>query len=91
MAGAFDESAAIAELLGEIKLLRSDMTWVRSAIDTQAGSQLEIFERLRAVEQDLAAIKAGQAPRMSGWAMLGIIGSVAVAILVILDRIYINQ
>lgn len=91
MAPAFDESAAIAELLGEIKLLRSDMSWVRSAIDTQAGSQVEIFERLRAVEQDLAAIKAGQTPRMSGWSVLGIVGSIAVAILLILDRIYINQ
>lgn len=52
---------------------------------------LEVFERLRSIENDLATMKANQKPPMSGWAVLGIVVSVAATLLVILDRIYVNQ
>ena len=52
---------------------------------------LEVFERLRSIENDMATLKANQKPPMSAWAVLGIVVSVAATILVILDRIYVNQ
>lgn len=52
---------------------------------------VEIFERLRKIENDLAAIEAKQRPPVSGWAIFGIVASVAATLLIILDRIYVNQ
>lgn len=52
---------------------------------------VEIFERLRKIETDLAAIEAKQKPPISGWAIVGIIGSVLATCLIVLDRIYVNQ
>lgn len=51
----------------------------------------EIFDRLRAIETDLSALKANQRPPISGWAIFGIVGSIAATVLIILDRIYVNQ
>lgn len=52
---------------------------------------LEVFERLRKIETDIATMQANQKPPMSGWAVLGIIATVAATVLIILDRIYVNQ
>ncbi len=52
---------------------------------------VEIFERLRKIETDLAALEAKQKPPMSGWTIFGIVATVAVSVLLILDRIYVNQ
>lgn len=52
---------------------------------------VEIFDRLRKIETDLAAINAKQAPRISGWTLFGIIVTVIAGALVVLDRIYISQ
>lgn len=52
---------------------------------------VEIFDRLRKIETDLAAIEAKQRPPVSGWAIFGIVASVLTTAFIILDRIYVNQ
>lgn len=52
---------------------------------------VEIFERLRKIETDLAAIEAKQRPPISGWTVFGIVATVVVSALILLDRIYVNQ
>lgn len=87
----FDEPGAFQELLGEIKALRTDMGWIRSTLESQGANVVDIYDRLRALETDVASIKAGQKPPVSGWTIFGVVATIAVSILVILDRIYINQ
>lgn len=89
--GDFDEPGAFKELLGEIKLLRADIGWIRGSLDTNTENVVELFERLRRVENDIAAIKAGQKPTISWPAVVTIVISALVALVAILDRIYVNQ
>lgn len=77
--------------MSELDGVVADLRWMRKSMENSDKVTLEIFERLRAIETDLATMKANQKPPMSAWAVLGIVVSVAATILVILDRIYVNQ
>lgn len=77
--------------MSELDGVVADLRWMRKSMENSDKVTLEIFERLRAIETDLATMKANQKPPMSGWAVLGIVVSVAATLLVILDRIYVNQ
>lgn len=87
----FDEPVAFKELLGEIKLLRSDLTWVREKINTQTDNVSSLYDRVREVETAIARIEARQKPTVAWPAIVTIIISVAVAVLAVADRIYVNQ
>lgn len=69
-------------------VVKNDLAWIRKAMETQESSQLEIFERLRRIEADLEALKAAQRPPISGWTIFGVVTSVVVGAIIILDRIY---
>jgi hypothetical protein len=88
---AFDELGAFQELLGEVKALRTDMTWLKASIEAQGTNVVEIYSRLRELETDVASIKANQRPPISGWALFGIVATVVATVLLVLDRIYVNQ
>lgn len=77
--------------MSELDTITADLKWMRKNMEQHDQLMLEVFERLRSIENDLATMKANQKPPMSGWAVLGIVVSVAATILVILDRIYVNQ
>lgn len=77
--------------MSELDALAADLRWMRKNMENQDKISAEIFERLRAIETDLSALKANQRPPLSGWTIFGVIATVAVSILVILDRIYVNQ
>lgn len=87
----FDEPVAFKELLGEIKLLRSDLTWVREKLNSQSDNVSSLYDRVREVETTIARIEARQKPTVAWPAIVTIIVSVAVAILAVADRIYVNQ
>lgn len=69
-------------------VVKNDLAWIRKSMETQEDNQAEIFERLRRIEADLEALKAAQRPPISGWTIFGIVATVAVSVLLILDRIY---
>ena len=69
-------------------VVKNDLAWIRKSMETQESAQAEIFERLRRIEADLEALKAAQRPPISGWTIFGIVATVAVSVLLILDRIY---
>ena len=77
--------------MSELDALAADLRWMRKNMENQDKISAEIFERLRAIETDLSALKANQRPPISGWAIFGIVGSVMATALIILDRIYVNQ
>lgn len=77
--------------MSELDTITADLKWMRKNMENHDQLMLEVFERLRSIENDLATMKANQKPPMNGWAVLGIVVSVAATILVILDRIYVNQ
>lgn len=77
--------------MSELDALAADLRWMRKSMEDHDKFMAEMFERLRAIENDLSAIKASQRPPISGWAIFGIVASVAATILIILDRIYVNQ
>lgn len=77
--------------MSELDALAADLRWMRKNMENQDKIMAEVFDRLRKIETDLAAMSANQKPPMSGWAVLGVVVSVAATVLLILDRIYINQ
>ena len=81
-------NARIAELFGEMRLLRSDTKWMREEMARQSVTVKDLDERVRDLEQSLARIEAKQKPALGWPAIVATIVSVSVAILAILDRIY---
>lgn len=77
--------------MSELDALTADLRWIRKNMENHDTIMVEIFERLRKIETDLAAIEAKQKPPISGWSLFGIIVTIVVGILVVLDRIYVNQ
>lgn len=78
-------------VMSELDALAADLRWMRKNMEQQDKISSEIFDRLRAIENDLAALKANQKPAVSGWTVFGIVATIAVSVLLILDRIYVNQ
>lgn len=77
--------------MSELDALSADLRWIRKNMESQDRIMAEIFERLRVIENDLAAIQAKQRPPISGWTVFGIVATVAVSVLLILDRLYVGQ
>lgn len=77
--------------MSDVDVLKADLSWIRKSMEKQEANQAEIFSRLRQIESDLESIKATQKPPINGWALVGVIVSVIVGILLVLDRIYVNQ
>lgn len=76
------------ELLGELKLLRSDTAWMRKEMTRQAGTVKDLDERVRDLEQALARIEAKQKPTIAWPAVVAALVASVVAIISILDRLY---
>lgn len=60
-------------------------------MESQDRLMAEIFERLRTIETELASIQAKQKPPINGWTVFGIVATLAVSALLILDRLYLGQ
>lgn len=86
-----ERTGPFQELLGEIKLLRADLAWIKKSADTNADVVAHLDTRLRRVEADTVAIKAAQKPAISWPAIVTIVISALIAAGVFLDRIYVNQ
>lgn len=81
-------NARIAELFGEMRLLRSDTKWMREEMARQSVTVKDLDERVRDLEQSLARIEAKQKPSVGWPAIVAAIVSAGIAILAVLDRIY---
>ena len=77
--------------MSELDALAADLRWMRKNMESHDTILVNIFERLRKIETDIAAIEAKQRPPISGWAVMGICASIIATALIILDRIYVNQ
>lgn len=77
--------------MSELDALAADLRWMRKSMEEHDKIMAEMFERLRKIEVDIATIQANQKPPISGWALFfGIVAAVG-GILIVLDRIYVNQ
>lgn len=77
--------------MSELDIVNSNLDWLRKNMEKNEKLLEEIFDRLRKIETDLAALEAKQRPPISGWAIFGVVGSIAATVLIVLDRIYVNQ
>lgn len=77
--------------MSELDALAADLRWMRKNMEHHDKIMGEVFDRLRKIETDIAALSANQKPPISGWTVFGIVVTVAVSVLMILDRIYVNQ
>jgi len=77
--------------MSELDSISADIRWMRKNMESHDMSLVEIFERLRHIETELATIQTNQKPPISGWTVMGICATIAVSVLLILDRIYVNQ
>lgn len=77
--------------MSELDALAADLRWMRKSMEEHDKIMSEMFERLRKIEVDIATIQANQKPPINGWALFfGIVAAVG-GILIVLDRIYVNQ
>jgi hypothetical protein len=77
--------------MSELDGLMADLRWMRKSMEDHDKVLAEMFERVRAIEMELAAIRANQKPPINGWALFfGIVAAIG-GILFVLDRIYVNQ
>lgn len=77
--------------MSELDALAADLRWMRKSMEEHDKIMSEMFERLRKIEVDIAMIQANQKPPINGWALFfGIVAAVG-GILIVLDRIYVNQ
>lgn len=77
--------------MSELDALAADLRWMRKSMEEHDKIMAEMFERLRKIEVDIATIQANQKPPINGWALFfGIVAAIG-GILIVLDRIYVNQ
>lgn len=77
--------------MSELDALAADLRWMRKSMEEHDKIMAEMFERLRKIEVDIATIQANQKPQINGWALFfGIVAAIG-GILIVLDRIYVNQ
>lgn len=77
--------------MSELDALAADLRWMRKSMEEHDKIMAEMFERLRKIEVDIATIQANQKPPINGWALFfGIVAAIG-GILLVLDRIYVNQ
>jgi len=77
--------------MSELDALTADLRWIRKNMENQDRIMAEIFERLRVIENDLSAIQAKQKPPINGWTVFGVVATIAVSTLLILDRLYLGK
>lgn len=77
--------------MSELDAVVADLRWMRKSMEEHDKIMAEMFERIRKIEVDIATIQANQKPPINGWALFfGIVAAVG-GILIVLDRIYVNQ
>lgn len=77
--------------MSELDALAADLRWMRKSMEEHDKIMAEMFERIRKIEVDIATIQANQKPPINGWALFfGIVAAIG-GILILLDRIYVNQ
>lgn len=86
-----ENTGAFQELLGEIKLLRADLAWLKKNGDATNDVIVHMDNRLRNVEATQAAFVAAQKPAISWPIIATLIVAIVVALASLLDRIYVNQ
>lgn len=77
--------------MSELDGLNANLQWIMKKQEEQERIMSDIFDRLRVIETELAKQQANRKPPMNGWAIFGVIATVSATILLILDRIYVNQ
>lgn len=77
--------------MSELDALAADIRWIRRNIENHDTIMVEIFDRLRKIETDLASMQAKQKPSVNSWTMISIIVTLILGTLVVLDRLYISQ
>lgn len=86
-----DEGAAFQELLGLIKALHVDVSWVRKKLEEQAVDIKGLDVRVRDLEQAVERVEAKQKPPISWTAIMLAGASVVGVIIIILDRFYVAR
>jgi hypothetical protein len=93
-----ENTGAFQELLGEIKLLRADLAWLKKNGDATSAAIVDMDKRLRNVESTQSAFVAAQGamtasakPPISWPVIVTIIVAIVVAAASLLDRIYVSQ
>lgn len=67
------EQDDIHDLVTEVRLLRTEFTYVKDRLVDSSKSEVEIFNRLREIENTLAVLTAQRAPKVSGWTITAVV------------------
>lgn len=86
-----DNATAFVELLGEIKLLRADLEWIKRSGDNNAEVIQLMDNRLRHVEATQATFVGAQKTPISWPVIASLIVAAVVAAAALLDRVYVSQ
>lgn len=67
------EPIDLHEIVIELRLLRTEFQYIKDRLIEQSKAEVEIFDRLRGIENELAVVKAQRTPRVSGWTITAVV------------------
>lgn len=73
-------------LIVEVRLLRTEFTYVKDQLIERNAKEAEIYERLRDIEQTLAVLKAAKPVRISGWNIGAVLITALLALITFVEK-----
>lgn len=92
------EDSEIHELTVEIRLIRAELKHMseaakeRALVEAEAArirqaTDLELFDRMRALEQGLAVLQSAKPARVNGWTITAVVISALVALITFINEV----
>lgn len=81
------ESNDLHTLVTEVRLLRTEFTYIKERLIESNQSEVEIFNRLREIENTLAVLKAQRAPKVSGWTITAVVITGLLALITFVEKV----
>lgn len=81
------ESDDLHTLVTEVRLLRTEFSYIKERLIESNQSEIEIFNRLRDIENTLAVLKAQRTPRVSGWTITAVVITGILALITFVEKV----
>ena len=81
------ESNDLHTLVTEVRLLRTEFTYIKERLIESNQSEVEIYNRLREIENTLAVLKAQRAPKVSWWTITAVVITGLLALITFVEKV----
>lgn len=75
------------QLVTEVRLIRAEMQHVAVQNEKYQDSLIEIFDRLRQIENTIAILYAQKQPRVNGWTIAAVLVASLIALITFIENV----